>query len=108
MDAFALFDVARAGMDRQQLVIQALANQIAYRDSGGGGGKDFSMHIQREKEAAHVGELDTSSQVEANKGLSYLTSVTDLMDAMRLYQMNSTVASAAKSLIERSLEITGR
>lgn len=108
MNSFELFAIARSGMDQQQRRIEFLAHGMVANSSVGqkaAGQQPFSAHLQR-------GGAETPTPAETENmpdaPLSYVTTVTDLMDAMRLYQMNITMANAAKTMIERSLEISAK
>jgi flagellar basal body rod protein FlgC len=100
MDSFAIFKVAQSGMDRQQQMLTLLATQMSTRQlTDKSSPQGFSQHIQTPTE-------NTPSTI--NDPPSYLLTVTSMMETMRLYRMNTSIASAARSMIESSLQISGK
>lgn len=105
MDTFAIFKIAQDGMEHQQQQLTLLATQMATRSSAAGATKSsgFSQYSEAQQ-ASYV----TSNENEVVGGPSYLNTVTTMMESMRIYRMNASVASAARSMIENALQIAGK
>ena len=99
MNAFDIFALAQSGMDQQQRVLAALAERMVRQPANNPVQPGFATHVQ-----AASAEGGGAPAVPAQ---SWLSDVLGVNEALRMYRMNATVAGAAKSMIERSLDISG-
>ncbi|XZG71874.1 hypothetical protein ACTSKR_08485 [Chitinibacteraceae bacterium HSL-7] len=104
MNSFELLDISRVGMNFQHRRIELLARGMVGRQVSVANGPTSTGKFSH---TLNVGS-EPGREVASSPEISYVSTVTSLMDAMRMYQVNLTVANAAKSMIERSLEISGK
>ncbi|WP_035060051.1 hypothetical protein [Andreprevotia chitinilytica] len=109
MNAFDIFRVAQSGMDRQQQTLHALGAHMATMPAQMPADSGFAQHLQQlEQHPAGEPGAAAAADQPVQDDVSWLGTVLGVTESLRLYRMNATVANAAKSMIERSLDISGK
>lgn len=106
MNAFDIFAVAQTGMDRQQQALAELGTRMALMPGREPDQSGFARQVIRADETGT--QTAAAAPLAQDTGTSWLGNVLGVTESLRLYRMNATVASAARSMIERSLDISGK